>query len=205
MTNSIIDLVGNGYGRLVVISLDRCVTGRGSFWRCLCDCGGERVVRADSLKCGSIRSCGCLHRESARAAGKATAKHGMNKSSTHSTWMQMRRRCNSPNCDKFSYYGGRGIKVCERWDDFKNFLEDMGERPGGMSLDRIDTNGNYEPSNCRWATKEQQANNTRANVFVEIGGEKKTVSQAARLLGIPAPRIYYLRSIGRLSELGIAA
>lgn len=96
----------------------------------------------------------------------------------------MRERCNNPNHAAYKHYGGRGITVCERWDDFLTFLEDMGNKPVGMEIDRIDVNGNYEPSNCRWATDEEQANNTRKNRFVTINGLTKSHSQWARFIGI---------------------
>jgi hypothetical protein len=96
----------------------------------------------------------------------------------------MKRRCNNPNAENYPYYGGRGIKVCERWESFENFLHDMGVRPSKMTLDRKDSNGNYEPSNCRWASKADQATNTSRNVILEKDGKKMTVSQWAEELGV---------------------
>jgi len=105
--------------------------------------------------------------------GKASETHGMSKGRTYRIWMAMRNRCNRINQD----YSCRGITYDERWDSFENFLSDMGEAPDDMSIDRIDVNGNYHKANCRWATKEQQANNTRANIFIEWDGKRQTRSQ----------------------------
>lgn len=103
---------------------------------------------------------------------------------TYDSWAHMKGRCLNPNDDRFSSYGGRGITVCERWMLFENFLADMGERPEGLSIDRIDNDGNYEPSNCRWATASQQMNNRRTNHFLEHGGQRKTVTEWSRNLGV---------------------
>ena len=102
----------------------------------------------------------------------------------YGVWRQMKRRCQDPNSANYYLYGGRGISVCERWEAFENFCEDMGERPGGMTLDRIDTNGNYEPSNCRWASHETQSKNKRTNVWVEHNGETKIIADWARTFNI---------------------
>jgi hypothetical protein len=96
----------------------------------------------------------------------------------------MKRRCNNPNAENYPYYGGQGIGVCERWESFENFLHDMGPKPLNMTLDRKDSNGNYEPANCRWATNAEQANNTSRNVILEKDGKKMTVSQWAKELGV---------------------
>lgn len=196
------NLVGLRFSRLVVERLDRVGgNGRGAYWECLCDCGGRKVVRADSLKSGAIRSCGCLHSETARALRAKSVTHGMSHTRIYGLWLNMVRRCHNPKCDKYAWYGARGISVCDRWrNDFGAFLADMGERPDGMTLDRKDNNGNYEPENCRWATKEQQANNTRWNRFVDLRGERMTVAQAARALGVEYRKAHHLIYTGR--ELG---
>lgn len=127
-----------------------------------CECDRVWVGRTACVLRGSTRSCGCLKREII-AAGRAhfVHGHGSKHDPTHRAWLEMRRRCNNPNCISFERYGARGIKVCERWDSFANFLEDMGARPPGLSLDRIENNGNYEPDNCKWSTAKEQANNRR--------------------------------------------
>jgi hypothetical protein len=107
----------------------------------------------------------------------------------------MRYRCEKPEKHNYKYYGGRGIKVCDRWQHFEHFVADMGERPAGMTLDRIDTNGNYEPANCRWAAKATQANNTRANRLIEFKGETKTLSNWAREYGLTTATVWNRLSV----------
>jgi hypothetical protein len=151
-------------GRLTVIeragSVRSPTTGQvRATWRARCDCGVE-VVRQSAVlwRMDGNASCGCLQRENLSAR---RTKHGMADSRTWISWASMRRRCEKPGVHNFKHYGGRGISVCERWREFSNFLADMGERPPGKSLDRIDVNGNYEPSNCRWATQQEQCRNRR--------------------------------------------
>ena len=139
-------------------------------WLCLCDCGNMHVSPGWSLRYGNAKSCGCLHKEKAAATGRrnsvhghtALSKRGGKVSSEYKSWRSMKERCLNPNSAHARYYSGRGITVCDRWLVFANFLADMGPRPDGTSLDRYPNNdGNYEPGNCRWATKEQQNQNKR--------------------------------------------
>lgn len=179
------EMIGRRFGRLVVISRDSDhVTKAGKKHKkflCKCDCGESRSVLGVSLRAGRTLSCGCFHRDSSSAR---SLRHGHSggavmgkRSGTYSSWAQMRSRCNDPHANGYQNYGGRGIRVCERWDRFENFLLDMGERPHGCSIDRIDTNGNYEPSNCRWATREEQHANTRRSRFIAVGDERLTIKQ----------------------------
>jgi len=173
------------YGLLTVLGRDP-QDGGYSFVRC--DCGTEKRVQNYHMRKGNTRSCGCLHKKlsSARAGvmHKANTKHGMARSKVMSVWFGMRQRCNNPNSRFFSHYGGRGITICERWDKFENFLEDMGEPGPDMTLDRIDNSKGYEPSNCRWATRKDQQNNRRACRYVTYKGETKTISEWAAETGI---------------------
>lgn len=162
------DLTGLRFGFLVAERRVPRVQGDGPHarWQCRCFCGGVTVVQATDLKSGGTKSCGC-HR--ARLAPPSTLAHGhaRRRSATYMTWDSMVQRTTNPRNPNWPYYGGRGITLCVRWRSFELFLADMGERPAGLTLDRIDNDRGYEPENCRWATKsEQQLNQRRRKASV---------------------------------------
>jgi hypothetical protein len=159
-----LELTGKRFGRLVVIR-EKGSRINGSYWLCKCDCGGYKTIKGADLKIGHTRSCGCVRRESTAIRGKANITHGHRRSNgcstTYRSWTMMRNRCVNKTNPNYPNYGGRGIKVCKRWNRFLTFLADMGPRPKGTTIDRINNDGDYKPSNCRWATSSQQNSNQR--------------------------------------------
>jgi hypothetical protein len=156
------DLTDERFGRLTVIERNGWKGNKERAWSCRCDCGVEVTVSGMVLRSGRSTSCGCLKRE---LAGVPNISHGQTRdrawSLAYRSWASMKTRCMNPDAQNFKYYGGRGITVCDEWLTFANFYVDMGDRPEGTTLDRIDPDGDYEPGNCRWADKLTQARNKR--------------------------------------------
>lgn len=191
------NLIGRKFGRLTVV--ERASNGnRGEVrWKCVCDCGNSNVIsRGNNLKGGTARSCGCLQRERAK---EYNSTHGKYKTRIYNAWNSMKNRCYNQNHPNYKDYGGRGIVLCEEWkNDFMTFCSwaiENGYRDD-LTIDRIDVNGIYEPSNCRWVTKTEQCYNKRDNQFVTYNGETLTITEWAEKLGINKKTLW-----GRLRRL----
>lgn len=194
------DLVGQKFGRILVISRDHVDKNRHVYWKCLCDCGVETVIASSSLLNGRTRSCGCLARE---LTSKTHFKHGMKNTRLYGIWSKMKERCNDTENPKFARYGGHGISVCEEWQksfiSFKDWALAHGYKDN-LSIDRINNDGNYEPSNCRWADAITQANNTSANRRITIDGETHTITEWERIMGYKHGVIFARLNYGKMSE-----
>jgi hypothetical protein len=183
------DHIGKKFGKLTATDLfEKRILNNGKkalFWKCLCDCGGVSYVRRAMLMNGNTKSCGCGRAEN---AAKLFTTHGHSKnnkeSPTYYSWHNMIKRCTMPSCIQYKDYGGRGISICEEWLSFESFLADMGERPKGKTLDRINMNGNYDPTNCKWSTVAEQNINKRSNRVLTLNGKSMCVSEWARFLGV---------------------
>ena len=187
-----VDITGQKFGRLTVISYAGNNRDNKALWNCVCECGNEVVARMDSLKSGDKQSCGCLNNEKrAQRFIERNMKHGLRHTRLYIVWCDMRRRCNNDKAHEYKNYGGRGIRVCEEWNnDFKSFYDwsmangynENAER-GECTIDRIDVNGDYTPGNCRFVDLMVQGGNKRNNRLITHNGEKKTQSEWARFYG----------------------
>lgn len=177
------DIIGKKFGYLTVKEYVG-YKNRHPFYKVVCDCGTEKDVDYWSLMRGHSRSCGCLHR---KMVGDMARKHGESKTRLFKIWCGIKKRCLDQNSSRYSYYGGRGIKICDEWkNDFIPF-RDWAKANGytdELTIDRIDVNGDYSPENCRWATKEQQANNTRSNHYLEYKGIRRSMMEWCKILGL---------------------
>lgn len=169
-----LSLAGQRFGRLTAVAPTEARLDGRVIWRCLCDCGEEKFAKSVNLKLGKTKTCGKCDKEPSRKTHRPT----------YGIWEKMRRRCESPLDPAYSYYGGRGIFVCERWRVYENFLADMGERPPGLTLERVNNDMGYSPDNCRWATRLEQQRNRRVNRRLSLNGETKCLSEWADILGI---------------------
>ena len=191
----LLDMTGKTFGRLTVI--DRDGTRLRGYWNCKCLCGKTSVVSGSSLRKGTTVSCGCYHREICTKHGEFS---GGSKKATpeYLAWTQMLDRCRNENHPHFHHYGGRGIKVCEQWQSFMNFLKDMGRRPSAQhELDRFpNNNGDYAPGNCRWATRTQQCRNTRVNRMITLDGVTLCLTEWAERQNLKIGTIYRRLRLG---------
>ncbi len=184
------DITGQKFGKLTAVRLVEVNEHYSTRWLFRCECGNEKVHFVHSARATS--HCGCL---SAQRFSDRSKTHGQSKAKTYKAWASMKYRCENPNNDAYSYYGGRGIKVCERWHDYKNFIEDMGERPDGMTIERKNVNGNYEPDNCIWASRKQQSRNLRVTARFTINGVCKALDDWCDEYGIKKQTV-----IGRIGR-----
>lgn len=178
---NLIDLTGQRFGRLVVLSRAQN-KGAATAWNCLCECGNHTIVRSDHLRSEHTESCGCYLDEVRVTHGHT---RGGKWSREYQAWLNARTRCYNPKFIQFGDWGGRGIKMCEKWkDDFSAFYRDMGPCPEGRGLNRIDNDGDYRPGNCEWASNKDQNRNRRNSRYLECSGERKILTDWAAELGI---------------------
>lgn len=181
------DITGFRSGRLTVFTLHS--RGNGAWWKCVCDCGGEKIVKTTYLfDKNPTKSCGCLQKE---AMTSIRTTHGMSQTYIYKAWTQILQRCTNPNNPAFHNYGGRGIELHKEWrESFVKFSEYLGDQPGAKhSIDRIDNNGNYAPGNVRWATKIEQARNRRSSRLITADGVTRTIAEWIELSGLAASTV----------------
>ena len=190
------DYTGETFGRLTARRLiARDAKWNDHRWLFSCECGGEKIAGIKQVKAGKVSSCGCAFRQMMQDRNRT---HGLSAvcSKEYAVWKGMRDRCQRPSNKSFKDYGARGISVCARWKDFSTFYSDMGQRPAGASIDRIDHDANYSPENCRWASARAQANNKRSNHLIEMGGESKTLAEWCAEIGIEPSKVRYRLKAG---------
>ena len=176
---------GDKYNRLTAIKFSHKAKTN-QHWLFKCDCGNEKIISVSYVKSGATKSCGCLRKNNGRKI-----IHGKTGTKIYKCWCSMKRRCLDKNRKDYKHYGGRGITVCHKWLKFINFYKDMGEKPKGLTLDRIDNNGDYCKENCRWATRKEQQNNRRDNYLITYKGKTQTINQWAERLGISRGVIFW--------------
>ncbi len=194
------DIKNQRFNRLVALEIVGKNNDRANVWRCICDCGNETNTSASRLRSGHTKSCGCLRKEKAVLAQKQNCYiHGFRRTPFYKSWSSMKERCNNRNSIAFTNYGGRGIRVCERWLSFENFMQDMYEsyqlhvQVFGLkntTLERVDVNKNYNKQNCRWATNEEQSRNRRNNVLLTFNKKTQCMAAWADEVNIGASVIY---------------
>lgn len=183
-----LNIAGQEFGWLTALSVDHKHPKQGTFWRCRCRCGTEVIVLRNALS-GNTKSCGCLRRELGRSLNRS---HGMSDHPYYTIWSKMWQRCTNPDDPKWPRYGARGIRVCARWKDFKQFVADMGPRPTGTTVDREDNDGDYTPGNCRWATaKQQRGNSSQELIRLTHENQTRTLVEWAKLKRMRWATLYW--------------
>ena len=193
------DLIDRQFGRLTVVEYAGIKTSPGGtkrkMWKCICSCGNETTVNTSNLINGTTKSCGCWKYEKMK---EHSTKHSGTHDRLYGIWKSMRYRCNNPKDSHYSFYGKKGIRVCAEWDDYANFKKwayangyDDNAEYGNCTIDRIDNNGDYSPSNCRWVDRTTQANNTSRNRYVDFQGQRLTIAEFARAMNIDKNHAWY--------------
>src|SRR5262245_19906701 len=179
------DIGGKTFGRLFVVEGTSFSKNKKTFWECICSCDGNKsYIRADHLVSGITKSCGCLLKEYYNLGTPKHVTHGKTHTKSYKVWCDMMARCYNKSTKEYKYYGALGVSICDRWHDFENFYDDMGNVPEKLTIDRYpNKHGNYEPGNCRWATKTEQARNTKRNVYLNLNGESRLMLEWAEILG----------------------
>ena len=175
---------GDKYNRLTAIKFSHRNKWYEQFWLFKCDCGNEKNINVSNVRNETTMSCGCLGKERRMKAIKNRKTHRMSNTKIYTTWERMKARCLNKNYHNYKDYGGRGITVCDEWMEFENFYKDMGNKPEGKSIDRINNDGNYCKENCKWSTPKEQNNNSRNNHLLTYKGKTLTISQWAEKTGI---------------------
>jgi len=201
MSRTFVDIVGKKFGLLTVVRYVCLVSGKGRQWLCVCECGKETSTFTSYLNSGNTKSCGCLKAKTARAMNLI---HGGvidgRTTGAFRSYRSMLQRCRDRSSLMYQNYGGRGIRVCDRWlgkGGFENFRSDLGERPDGYSLERVDVNGNYEYANCKWIPNADQARNTRKTVWFILDGKRMCQAEAARAVGVKPQNLSWRRRNGK--------
>lgn len=187
------NLIGERFERLVVLSLDHRNKYGTAYYICQCDCGKQVIVRGNHLTDNSTKSCGCYSIDTCYKMVKINTKHNLSHSKLYRVWSSMIHRCYNPNCRAYKDYGGRGIKVCDEWKDNLNIFYDWALNNNymeGLSIDRINNNGNYEPSNCRWVSRKKQQNNRRNNHYITYNNETHTLTEWSEILHISTSTLF---------------
>lgn len=201
------DLAGQVFGQLAVLAESTVDAGGRVVWRCRCACGTEKYIRSTDLKRKhGNKSCGCTRGQERGAQLRTHGESYKGATPEYKIWCLIRERCNNANNPAFKYYGGRGITVCLRWQErYDAFLEDMGRRPSAKhSIERKNNNGNYEPGNCVWATRLEQAANKRNNHYIEVNGETVHLSELARQHGLKQPTLRMRLKMGWTLERALS-